>query len=207
MENIYNENIIILKKEITEKIFENHFKYLINTNQDTIDNAANKKQDFLSNEYNLYMTNDIYKLYGKPIINNTVIIEYTGLLLNDYKNENDFEIYLNYGYGNLWNNKEKIKMIKIMENDSFRFFSVIQISSIEHLNICFMDLRNNYDLNNACNDVIYIEKKEYLMSKTENKETNLINIDELSYFEKFINFLSKKILNYIIKIGKKFDKI
>lgn len=70
-----------------------------------------------------------------------------------------------------------------------------------------MDLRNNYDLNNACNDVIYIEKKEYLMSKTENKETNLINIDELSYFEKFINFLSKKILNYIIKIGKKFDKI
>ncbi len=84
--------------------------------------------------------------------NTELTIEYSGKL---YK-ENSEKIFISYGYGNLWDNKNEIELNKNENN----FSGTININSGIDFQFCFHDSNNNWDNNDSQNYILPIYKKE-----------------------------------------------
>lgn len=95
-------------------------------------------------------TKDIYFDKEKIYENSELNITYTGQLSSSEK------VYISYGYGNLWDNKNEIELSK----NSTGFFGTIKIESGIDLQFCFHDSNNCWDNNNTQNYIVPIYKEE-----------------------------------------------
>lgn len=107
-------------------------------------------------------TKDIY--INKDIIheNSEIVILYKGLLFgNNLAND----IYISYGYGDMWENKNEIKM----KPSTFGYLATIPVGTGKTLQFCFRNNENNWDNNQNENYILPIQKAE------ENISLDLLN--------------------------------
>lgn len=102
-------------------------------------------------------TKDIY--INKEIIseNSEIVLLYKGFL---FSNNLTNEVYISYGYGNLWNNKQEIKM----KPSTFGYLATINIENGENLQFCFKNDRGTWDNNNGQNYILPIQESEEVLS-------------------------------------------
>lgn len=149
---------------------------------------------------NTIFENEAFKITGIASKNENINIEYFGKLLD---NENPKAIFINYGFGCLWDNKGNVKM---SFNHTIKKYSTdIEISSDEILYFCFMDENNNWDLDNSNSYSLEIKPNSEIMSKSENSKTELTEIKE-NKFSRFIKLISEKLISFLNKLGKSFNK-
>lgn len=107
-------------------------------------------------------TKDIY--INKDIIheNSEIVILYKGLLFgNNLAND----IYISYGYGDMWENKNEIKM----KPSTFGYLATIPVGTGKTLQFCFRNNENNWDNNQNENYILPIQEAE------ENISLDLLN--------------------------------
>ena len=107
-------------------------------------------------------TKDIY--INKDIIheNSEIVILYKGLLFgNNLAND----IYISYGYGDMWENKNEIKM----KPSTFGYLATIPVGTGKTLQFCFRNNENNWDNNQNENYILPIQETE------ENISLDLLN--------------------------------
>lgn len=102
-------------------------------------------------------TKDIYINKDKIVENSEIVILYKGFL---FSNSLTKDVYISYGYGNLWKNKTEIKM----KPSTFGYLVTIKIESGENLQFCFRDAENNWDNNSNSNYILPIEEDEEILS-------------------------------------------
>lgn len=102
-------------------------------------------------------TKDIYINKDKIIENSEIVILYKGFL---FSNSLTKDVYLSYGYGNLWDNKKEIKM----KPSTFGYLATVNIENGENLQFCFRDNENNWDNNSNYNYILPIEEDEEILS-------------------------------------------
>lgn len=105
-------------------------------------------------------TKDIY--INKDIIfeNSDIVILYKGILFSDNLTN---DLYISYGYGKMWENKNEIKM----KPSTFGYLATVSVATGENLQFCFRNNENKWDNNNGEN---------YILPLQENKEETPINI-------------------------------
>lgn len=186
-----------------------------NFDLNTLNNIlANYNINNVDKIFNLVETNENFNIYGNPIFEEYILIEYIGKLTQRKNTEDkNFNIYFNYGYGNLWESKESIKMYKVLNNTNkddkcnVKFYSILYINFLENINFCFVDSENNCDLNSSSNYYLEVLKKDCLMSKTDDDTAEIQIYNNLSFFEKILKSISETFFKFILKIGKKTLKI
>lgn len=102
-------------------------------------------------------TKDIYINKDKIVENSEIVILYKGFL---FSNSLTKDVYLSYGYGNLWDNKKEIKM----KPSTFGYLATVNIENGENLQFCFRDAENNWDNNSNFNYILPIEEDEEILS-------------------------------------------
>lgn len=102
-------------------------------------------------------TKDIYINKDKIVENSEIVILYKGFL---FSNSLTKDVYLSYGYGNLWDNKKEIKM----KPSTFGYLATVNIENGENLQFCFRDNENNWDNNSNYNYILPIEEDEEILS-------------------------------------------
>lgn len=110
-------------------------------------------------------TKDIYINKDKICEDSEIVILYKGFL---FSNNLTDEVYLSYGYGNLWENKNEIKM----KPSTFGYLATIQIGSGKELQFCFKNSAGEWDNNNRKNYVLPIEEAETVVGFEPVKETS-----------------------------------
>lgn len=109
-------------------------------------------------------TKDIY--INKDIIreDSEIVILYKGFLFSSNLTN---ELYISYGYGDLWDNKAEIKM----KPSTFGYLATIKIGSGKTLQFCFKNDQGTWDNNNGENYIIPIKENESVLSFEPLKET------------------------------------
>lgn len=111
-------------------------------------------------------TKDIY--INKDIIreDSEIVILYKGFL---FSNNLTSELYISYGYGDLWNNKSEIKM----KPSTFGYLATIKIESGKNLQFCFRNNQGIWDNNTGENYILPITETttEDLLSFTPIEKT------------------------------------
>lgn len=109
-------------------------------------------------------TKDIY--INKDIIleDSEIVILYKGFL---FSNNLTSELYISYGYGDLWDNKTEIKM----KPSTFGYLATVKIGSGKNLQFCFRNNQGTWDNNNGGNYILPIEENESVLSFTPISET------------------------------------
>lgn len=104
-------------------------------------------------------TKDIY--INKDIIreDSEIVILYKGFL---FSNNLTSELYISYGYGDLWDNKTEAKM----KPSTFGYLATIKVGSGNSLQFCFRDNQGTWDNNNGANYILPIEESETVLSFT-----------------------------------------
>lgn len=114
-------------------------------------------------------TKDIYLNKEKIYEDSELIILYTGSL-----SKNSDKIFISYGYGNYWDNKNEVELKKT----DFGFLGNIDIKTGTDFQFCFRDANGNWDNNNYQNYILPIYKKE--------KEEDLLSFTPIKESEKEI---------------------
>lgn len=116
-------------------------------------------------------TKDIY--INKDIIreDSEIVILYKGFL---FSNNLTSELYISYGYGDLWNNKSEIKM----KPSTFGYLATLKIESGKNLQFCFRNNQGTWDNNTGEN---------YILPITENTTEDLLNFTPIEKTIKEIN--------------------
>ena len=85
----------------------------------------------------------------KLVQNSTVKISYTGKFFED----NSEEVFIHYGFGELWDNLSEIKMDKT----ELGFQTEITLLESDTFNFCFRNEKNEWDNNNSQNYIFELE--------------------------------------------------
>jgi len=152
----------------------------------------------------LCSANETYSIYGNLNKGDKIILKYFGKLLTN-ETEEETKIFFNYGYGNLWTDKNILEMTLCCHSDKKCYCSELELVNTENLFFCFMDNNNNWDLNDSSSYMIAIDIPATTLTKTSFAVT--IHDDEYmsinsSFFKKITNIL----INFFAKIGGLFDK-
>ncbi|MCX8075198.1 MAG: hypothetical protein N2749_06420 [Clostridia bacterium] len=162
----------------------------------------------LINEYkkNIYFENSNYRIYGKPILGENILIEYFGKLVDNVAIENviNNNIFIYYGFGGLWQKKNHIEMEYYNQNKKDSFFVEIPIIDKNSLYFCFMDANNNWDLNETSSYFIEVEDKTCDLSRTESQALEIEK--NTSLFEKYKEIFCSNWYKLLEKIGNLFRK-
>ena len=102
-------------------------------------------------------TKDIYINKDKIYEDQEIVVLYKGSL---FANNLTNDVYLSLGYGNMWDNKEEIKM----KPSTFGYLATVKVGSGETLEFCFRDDNGNWDNNNHANYVLPILENEEILS-------------------------------------------
>ena len=84
--------------------------------------------------------------------NSTIKISYTGNFFQDQSTN----VFISYGFGNDWENKTDIEMIKT----ELGFQTEIDLPNTTQLNFCFKNEKDEWDNNNGENYIFTVEKQE-----------------------------------------------
>lgn len=110
-------------------------------------------------------TKDIYINKEKAYENQDLVILYKGYL---FENNLTTNVYLSYGYGNTWENKNEIKM----KPSTFGYLATVHIKTGENLQFCFRDDNGNWDNNNQANYILPIYESSEVLSFESLPETS-----------------------------------
>lgn len=102
-------------------------------------------------------TKDIYINKDKIYEDQEIVVLYKGFL---FANNLTKDVYLSLGYGNMWDNKEEIKM----KPSTFGYLATVKVGSGKTLEFCFRDGNGNWDNNNHANYVLPILENEEILS-------------------------------------------
>ena len=102
-------------------------------------------------------TKDIYINKDKIYEDQEIVVLYKGFL---FSNNLTNDVYISLGYGNMWDNKEEIKM----KPSTFGYLSTVKVGSGETLQFCFRDGNGNWDNNNSQNYILPIEESQEVLS-------------------------------------------
>lgn len=153
------------------------------------------------NNLKLAYTNKIFDIYGDLNKGEVIIIKYFGNLL---EKEND-KIFLNYGFGNLWTDKNVIELNSCTHSDKKCYCASFELLHTENLFLCFMDSNNNWDLENNSSYTVEIGDSLTTLTKTI-VDITIPEEEYMNKFEIFFKKLSNKLLNMFLKIGTIFEK-
>lgn len=102
-------------------------------------------------------TKDIYINRDKIHEDEDIVILYKGVLFSkDLSND----VYVSYGYGNMWENKNEKKM----KPSTFGYLATIDVESGDNLQFVFRDDNGNWDNNNSQNYILPIEESQEILS-------------------------------------------
>lgn len=102
-------------------------------------------------------TKDIYINKDKIRENEDFVILYKGFL---FSNNLTNDVYMSYGYGNTWENKDEKKM----KPSTFGYLATINVGSGDNLQFVFRDNKGNWDNNNSQNYILPIEESQEVLS-------------------------------------------
>jgi hypothetical protein len=152
----------------------------------------------------LSLTNETYSIYGNLNKGDKIILKYFGkLILVD--SSKDIKIFLNYGYGNLWSDKNVLEMAICVHSDKKCYCIELELVNTENMFFCFMDNNNNWDLNESSSYMISIDTSLTTLTKT----TFAVALHDEEYLYSTSSFLQKlanKFINLFAKIGSFFEK-
>ena len=152
----------------------------------------------------LCFTNENYSIYGNLNKGDKIILQYFGKLITEEVLE-DKKIFFNYGYGNLWTDKNILEMSLCFHSDKKCYCTELELINTENLFFCFMDNNNNWDLNDSSSYMVTID----IPITTLTKKTFAVAIQDEEYISPINNFLKKltnKLIHLFSKIGGLFDK-
>jgi len=156
------------------------------------------------NMLKLSLTNETYSIYGNLNKGEKVILKYFGKLITNDTSK-DIKIFLNYGYGNLWTDKNVLEMTLCHHSDKVCYCIELELINIENMFFCFMDNNNNWDLNNSSSYMISINTSITTLTK-KTFAVALQDEEYLSYTNKFLQKLTSKLINLFAKIGRLFER-
>ena len=102
-------------------------------------------------------TKDIYINKDKIREDEDFVILYKGFL---FSNNLTNDVYVSYGYGNMWKNKDEKKM----KPSTFGYLATIDVGSGDNLQFVFRDDKGNWDNNNSQNYILPIEESQEILS-------------------------------------------
>ena len=102
-------------------------------------------------------TKDIYINKDKIREDEDFVILYKGFL---FSNNLTNDVYVSYGYGNMWENKDEKKM----KPSTFGYLATIDVGSGDNLQFVFRDDNGNWDNNNSQNYILPIEESQEVLS-------------------------------------------
>ena len=102
-------------------------------------------------------TKDIYINKDKIREDEDFVILYKGFL---YSNNLTNDVYVSYGYGDTWKNKDEKKM----KPSTFGYLATIDVGSGDNLQFVFRDNQGNWDNNNSQNYILPIEESQEVLS-------------------------------------------
>jgi len=140
------------------------------------------------------LTKNIFFNTDKLVENTVVKISYTGKLFQ----ENADEVYIHYGFGELWNDVNEQRMTKT----ELGFQAEIKLQSFDTFNFCFKDNENNWDNNNSENYVFAIDKIEnsLVTQDTNSQLTPSKRLRKTYIWNKKIRLAIYKIITYVPKL-------
>lgn len=119
-------------------------------------------------------TKDIYINKDKIYENSEIVILYKGFLFSNTLTD---DVYITYGYGNMWENKNEIKM----KPSTFGYLATIEIGYGKELQFCFKNSSGTWDNNNNQNYILPIEETETVLSFEPVSETSKeVNLKEFN---------------------------
>ena len=134
-------------------------------------------------------TKDIYINKDKIYEDQEIVVLYKGFL---FSNNLTNDVYISLGYGNMWDNKEEIRM----KPSTFGYLATVKVGSGETLQFCFRDGNGNWDNNNYANYILPILENEEILEmvssfnitpKELNESISLINNNKFSELQDLIN--------------------
>lgn len=102
-------------------------------------------------------TKDIYINKDKIREDEDFVILYKGFL---FSNNLTNDVYVSYGYGDTWKNKDEKKM----KPSTFGYLATIDVGSGDNLQFVFRDKQGNWDNNNSQNYILPIEESQEVLS-------------------------------------------
>lgn len=102
-------------------------------------------------------TKDIYINKDKIREDEDFVILYKGFL---FSNNLTNDVYVSYGYGDTWQNKDEKKM----KPSTFGYLATIDVGSGDNLQFVFRDDKGNWDNNNSQNYILPIEESQEVLS-------------------------------------------
>lgn len=102
-------------------------------------------------------TKDIYINKDKIREDEDFVILYKGFL---FSNNLTNDVYVSYGYGDTWKNKDEKKM----KPSTFGYLATINVDSGDNLQFVFRDNKGNWDNNNSQNYILPIEESQEVLS-------------------------------------------
>lgn len=102
-------------------------------------------------------TKDIYINKDKIREDEDFVILYKGFL---FSNNLTNDVYVSYGYGDTWKNKDEKKM----KPSTFGYLATIDVGSGDNLQFVFRDNQGNWDNNNSQNYILPIEESQEVLS-------------------------------------------
>lgn len=123
-------------------------------------------------------TKDIYINKDKIYENSEIVILYKGFLFSNTLTD---DVYITYGYGNMWENKNEIKM----KPSTFGYLATVEIGYGKELQFCFRNTSGTWDNNNNQNYILPIEETETVLTyepiANTSKEVTFNNYTKESY--------------------------
>lgn len=159
-----------------------------------------EKDDMLK----LSFENEVYSIYGKLNKGEKIILKYFGKLIPDDEPV-DKQIFLNYGYGNLWADKSILEMKPCCYSDKKCYCIEIELTNVENLFFCFMDSNNSWDLNDNSSYVVAIDNPLTTLTKTTVSVT-VPDEEYMSMSNRFFQKITTRLINFFAKIGNLFDR-
>lgn len=102
-------------------------------------------------------TKDIYINKDKIREDEDFVILYKGFL---FSNNLTNDVYVSYGYGDTWKNKDEKKM----KPSTFGYLATVDVGSGDNLQFVFRDNKGNWDNNNSQNYILPIEESQEVLS-------------------------------------------
>jgi hypothetical protein len=161
--------------------------------------------NFLANNDTLKLSveTETYKVYGNLNKGEKIILKYFGKLITE-DSSNVTKIFLNYGYGNLWDEKNVIEMKLCCHNDIKCYCTSIELINSENLFFCFMDCNNNWDINNNSSYMLAIDTPVTMITK-KTVAVTILEEEHLSKTNKLFKIITNKLISIFAKIGGLFD--
>ena len=120
-------------------------------------------------------TKDIYINKDEIVENSEIVLLYKGYLFENNRVDN---VYISYGYGDLWENKSEIKM----KSSTYGYLATMNIENGETLQFCFRNDSGQWDNNNGQNYILPIKEKndilefEAIPDTRKDVEINIVDI-------------------------------